>query len=119
MSIRTERVSSFLKEEVGAIIEKEFSGASVGFVTVTDVHISPDLRNAKIYISVMGDENIKEKSLDTLNQNSKHIRHIIGSHLQMKFTPSVEFFLDDTLDRVEKIDAILKKIHDDSSSELK
>ena len=63
MSIRTEKVSSLIKHEIGTILSRGFSDSNVGFVTVTDVHITPDLKTAKIYVSIFGSEETKEKSL--------------------------------------------------------
>jgi len=113
MSIRTEKVSSLIKHEIGTILSRGFSDSTVGFITVTDVHITPDLKIAKIYVSIFGSEEAKQKSLKSLEIHKKQIRHIVGSHLQIKFTPTIEFLLDETMERVNKIEEILKKIHED------
>ncbi len=112
MSLRTERVASLLKEEVGTYLTREYRDPSYGFITVTDVQISPDLRIAKIYVSIMGNDEMRRKTLAMLEQTSPEVRSFIGSHMRLKFTPEVHWYLDTTLDQVEKIDRLLKQIHD-------
>jgi ribosome-binding factor A len=112
MSIRTERVASLIREEVGAILIREFSGGTHGFTTVTEVRMTPDLKIAKVYFSVFGDAAVKKKTMAMLEGVRAHIRQLVGSHLRMKFTPALHFYLDDTLDQVDRINSLLKKIHD-------
>ena len=111
MSLRTDRVASLIKEEVGTLLARDFRGNEFGFMTVTEVHMSPDLRIAKIYVSIFGTENVKKQTMEMLENQKSHIRSLIGSHVRLKFTPSISFYLDDTLDRVETIERIIKKIH--------
>jgi len=115
MSIRTERVSSFIQQDIAALFEREFRGSSVGFITVTGVDVTPDLKTARIYVSILGNDELREKTMQSLDGQKKHIRQILGSHLRMKFTPSIEFFLDETQERVSRIESLLKKIHDEDA----
>lgn len=116
MSLRTERVASLIKEEVGMMLTTEFRDPAYGLITVTEVHMTPDLRIAKIYVSVMGSMEIKDRTMAMLENHKPEIRSRIGSHLRLKFTPSVQFYIDETLDRVEKIERIIKEIHKDDKS---
>ena len=111
MSLRTERVGSLIKEEIGMLFTREYRDPALGLITVTEVHMTPDLRIAKIYISIMGNAEVKERTLAMLEHNKYAIRAFIGSHLRLKFTPSVQFYVDETLDRVERIDQLIKQIH--------
>jgi len=112
MSLRTDKVASLIKEEVGTFLTREYRDPSYGFITVTDVHITSDLRLAKIYISIMGSSEVKMMTLQMLENHKGEIRSFIGSHLRLKFTPSIQFFVDETLDRVERINQLIKQIHD-------
>lgn len=112
MSLRTDRVASVIKEEVGTLLARDFNDPSYGLMTVTEVHVTPDLRLAKIYVSILGDEDVRERTMKMLEKNTGAIRASIGSHVRLKFTPSVVFYIDETLDRVEKISRIIKHIHD-------
>lgn len=111
MSLRTERVASLIKEEVGMMFSREYRDPAYGLMTVTEVHMTPDLRIARIYVSIMASPEIKERTLLMLEHRKPEIRSFIGSRLRLKFTPSVQFYIDETLDRVEKIERIIKQIH--------
>lgn len=117
MSLRTDRVASLIKEEVGTLISREYRDPAYGFITVTEVHVTPDLRIAKIYVSIMGDSQVKEATMRMLEERKGEIRSFVGSHLRLKFTPAVQWYLDETLDRVEKINQLIKKIHKDEGSD--
>lgn len=99
------------------LFTREYRDPSYGFITVTDVQMTPDLRIAKIYVSIFGDEKRKSDTLEMLNEQKPHIRGFIGSHVRLKFTPSIQFYLDDTLDRVEKINELIKKTHTGNDTE--
>lgn len=112
MSIRTERVASLIKEEIGAILIRDYRDRSHSFTTVTDVKMSPDLKIAKVYFSVFGGPEARKTTMAQLEGDRPRMRKEVGSHLRMKFTPALQFFLDDTLDNVDRINTIIKKIHD-------
>jgi ribosome-binding factor A len=114
MSIRTERVASLIKEEIGALLIRDYGDRSSGLTTVTDVKMTPDLKIARVYFSVFGGPDARKKTMAMLDGERQHIRKVVGSHLRMKFTPALQFYLDDTLDHVDRINSLLKKIHDGS-----
>ena len=116
MSLRTERVASLIREEVGMFFTREYRDPSYGLITVTEVHMTPDLRIAKIYVSIMGDSDLRLKTLKMLEDHKGAIRSFIGSHLRLKFTPSVHFYIDETLDRVDRINNLIKQIHKDDEA---
>jgi ribosome-binding factor A len=116
MSIRTERVASLIKEEIGTILIREYNDPAHGFITVTEVRVTPDLRIARIYFSVFGAEGIAAKAMAMLEAEKPHIRSIVASHLTMRFVPALEFYLDDTMQRVERINTLIRKIHDSEGS---
>lgn len=117
MSIRTERVASLMKEEIAAILIREYGDPSYGFTTVTEVKVTADLRIAKVYFSVFGPPEVQERTLAMLEHEKSHIRGIVGSHMRLRFIPELQFFLDPTLDRVDRINRLIKEIHrkDDAS----
>ncbi len=115
MSLRTEKVASLIKEEISTIHQPKFSMNDYGMITVTEVRMSPDLKNAKVFVSVFGDKARKEKSLAMLDEQKSFIRSSLGHVVRLKFTPSLSFLLDDSLDRAMKIETILHQIHDKES----
>ncbi|MBI4417218.1 MAG: 30S ribosome-binding factor RbfA [Ignavibacteriales bacterium] len=111
MSVRSEKVASLIKEEVSTLVQRNFSMEEFGFLTVTEVRVSPDLRNAKVYISIFGDAARKEKTLSMLEAQKGFIRSSLGRVVRLKFTPTLTFLLDETLDRAMKIEQILNDLH--------
>jgi ribosome-binding factor A len=112
MSIRTERVASLIKEEIASLLVREFSAPSYGFITVTDVNVTPDLRIAKIYFSVFGKPEVQERTMAMLEDKKSYIRGVLGSRMKIRFVPELQFHLDGTMDRVERLDKIFRKIHE-------
>lgn len=110
-SMRQHKYARLIQKEMGEIFQREgFNYFGKAFVTVTGAQVSPDLGVAKIYISVFG---VKE-SKSVLSQIEKHTREIrkeLGSRIrhQARIIPELKFFLDDSLDHVEKIEKLLKE----------
>ena len=116
MSHRIDKVESLIKEEISLIFLYKLQDPSLGFITITNVKLSPDLRIAKIYISVL-DKEKREAVLKKVVSISGHIRSELASRVKIKFIPELKFFIDDTLDYVEKIEGLIKKIHSQSDME--
>ena len=112
MSVRTERVASLIRHELGTIISRHYSGGELGFSTVTEVRVTPDLKIAKIYVSIFGTPPVKEKTLARLESEKSHIRGLLAASVNMKYTPALQFFHDDTMDRVQNLEILIKKIHE-------
>jgi ribosome-binding factor A len=111
MSVRTEKVASLLKHEIGEIFQRNFSMEKFGLVTVTEVRVSPDLKIAKVYVSIFGDTERKQQTMELLEGQKSFVRSQVGQHVRLKFTPSLLFFLDDSLDRAMHISSLLNRIH--------
>jgi len=112
MSVRTERVASLIRHELGTIISREYTGGEFGLSTVTEVRVTPDLKIAKIYVSILGAPAIREKTLARLEAEKSRLRGLLASHVNMRFTPALQFYHDDTMDRVENLENLIKKIHE-------
>lgn len=104
---RAERLAEQIKEEISLIIAGEVEDPKVGFVTVTDAKLSPDLRNAKIYVSVLGSEDEVKHSLTALKHAAGFIRHQLGAVIRMRRTPDLHFVYDDTEIRASRIAELL------------
>lgn len=117
MSIRTERIASLIKEEIASLLVREYNDPSFGFTTVTDVRVTPDLRIAKVYFSIFGKPEIQEKTMAKLENEKSHIRGVLGSRMKIRFIPELQFHLDGTLDRVERLDTIFRRIHRDDNGD--
>lgn len=106
---RPERLAEQIKEEVSLIIAGEVEDPRVGFVTVTDVKLSADLRHAKVYVSVIGSENEVKGSLVALRHASGFIRAQLGDVLRMRHTPELHFAYDDAEVRAARIEELLSE----------
>jgi ribosome-binding factor A len=82
----------------------------VGFVTVTDVRTSADLSHARVYVSVLGDADTRQASMDGLNSAHGFLQRRVASELRLKRTPTLEFTYDDTTDRALRVDELIDEI---------
>lgn len=115
MTHRLDRVSSLIKEELSLIFLHKVQDEVLGIITVTNVKMSPDLRHTKVYLSVY-EKDKRNKVLEKVNEIKGMIRSELASRVQMRFVPELHFFIDDTLDYVEKIEGLFKKIHSGDKS---
>jgi len=109
---RSARVNDLLREEVALIIMRKIKDPRLGFVTVTGVKVTDDLKLARIYISVLKKEEI-ESTLKILNGAGKFIRSELARVIKMKTIPQLEFFYDSSGDYGERIDTLLKQIREE------
>lgn len=118
MSRRVDRVENLIRQEISLIflykLQDKFQDTSFGFITVTSVKMSPDLKIAKIYLSVL-EKDKREYVIEKIKSHSGYIRSELASRIRIKFIPELKFFIDDTLDYVEKIEGLIKKIHEDDN----
>ena len=101
-----------IQHEVSMMIFRDLKDRRVGFVTVTGVQMSPDLRHARIFVSLMGSEDEKKESLTALNHATGWIRHELGQRIRMKFLPDVVFSMDTSQDYGEHIDKLIDETHE-------
>jgi ribosome-binding factor A len=101
-----------IQHEVSLMLSRNMKDRRVGFVTVTGVQMSPDLRHARIFISLMGSEEEKKESLETLNHATGWIRHELGQRIRMKFVPDIVFLMDTSQDYGERIDRLIDEIRE-------
>jgi ribosome-binding factor A len=106
---RPERLAEQIKEEVSLIIAGEVEDPRVGFVTVTEARVTPDLKHAKIYVSVLGTEKEVKESLAALKHASGFIRTQLGAMLRMKRTPELHFVYDETTETAARIEELLSE----------
>ncbi|MBN2242894.1 MAG: 30S ribosome-binding factor RbfA [Acidobacteria bacterium] len=111
-SRRPQRLALQIQHEVSLLISRGMKDRRIGFVTVTGVRMSPDLRHAKIFISTMeSSEGRKEETLEILNRASGWIRRELGHKIRVKFLPDIVFLSDDSQDYGDRIDRLIDEIH--------
>jgi ribosome-binding factor A len=100
------RVDEAMREVLSAAVS-DLKDPRVGFVTVTDVRTSPDLRHARVFVSVLGDDAARNATLDGLASAHGVLQGRIGRELRMKRTPTLEFVYDDTAERADRLGRLM------------
>jgi ribosome-binding factor A len=106
---RMRRVNEAVREVLSARLAAGLKDPRVGFVTVTDVDVSPDLRHARVYVSVLGGATERERSLEGLRSSHGYLQAAVGSELRLKRTPTLEFLYDESIDKGMRISRLLQE----------
>jgi ribosome-binding factor A len=104
---RMRRIDEAIRQVIGEAVAGELKDPRVGFVTVTDVRTSADLSHARVYVSVLGDAQLRESTLEGLSSAHGYIQGRVASELRLKRTPTLTFVYDDTTDRAMRIEALI------------
>lgn len=112
---RQRQVAELLHEEISLLIQRRVRDPRLGFVTVTGVEMSPDLRVAHVYVSVLGEEEDVEQSLASLRRAAGFFRRELGTSLSLRYLPELNFRQDDTLERGLRIDQLLDSLHEETA----
>jgi ribosome-binding factor A len=108
---RLDRVNQLIKEEISLLLQRELKDPRLGFVTVTDVETAPDLRTAKVFVSVLGDDPQWTASLTALGHARGFIRNWLRQHLDLRVTPDLDFRPDRSLQHAARIQELLKRLN--------
>src|SRR5450755_112937 len=106
---RMRRVDEAVRQVLADALAGELSDPRIGFITVTDVKTSPDLRAARVFVSVLGDEDARAASLAALGSAHGLLQGRIASQLRLKRTPTLEFVYDSTTDRALRVESLLRE----------
>src|SRR3990172_5930233 len=107
---RLSRVGGAIHEELSVMLLRDLKDPRIGFVTITGVVMSPDLRQAKVYFSRIGTDVEREESLEGLRAAAGYMRRELGHRLALKFAPELRFFYDESLEKGSRIDRLLEEI---------
>jgi ribosome-binding factor A len=110
MTARTDRIDELLRQEIGSIIAREIADPRVGFATVTSVVTTPDLRHAKVFVSVIGQAADRKATLSALGRAMPFVQHELGKRLRLKRIPQFHLELDDTLERGTRVLHLLNEL---------
>jgi ribosome-binding factor A len=106
---RIERVSELVKQQLSEVIQA-LNLTDCGFVTVTAATVATDLKDARVYVSVIGSPEQKQRALETLEQHHRHLQHELGRRVVLKYTPRLKFILDETEARAQHIEHLLDEL---------
>src|ERR1700750_780851 len=116
---RMRRVDVAMRQVLGDVLAQDLKDPRVGFVTVTDVKTSPDLRHARVYVSVLGDTAAQEASLDGLRSAHGYLQARVAGELRLKRTPELAFALDHTAERAAHLEALLREVEADEAEPVR
>ena len=110
MTTRQERINSLIKHEIGNIIQKEIADPRVGFVTVTDVEVTRDLAHARVFVSVLGDQQTVDAAMEGLKQAQGFLRTELSRRAYLRAVPAISFLLDESAAEGERIERLLTEV---------
>ena len=111
MSIRTERVAGEIHQSLARLLQTDFRDLSDGMMPVTKVRLSPDLRNGRVYVSVLGGTKGPERTIQAITAETPHIRAAMAKMVRLRFVPELRFYVDDTQAEVARVEDIFKRIN--------
>ena len=111
---RQRRVNSLLQQEISLIMQRELPDPELRLATITDVEVSPDLRHARVFASVLGEEEDSRLALAALRRHRKRIQELLGRQVELRYTPRLTFIADRTAARAQRLEALLHKITEEA-----
>ncbi len=114
---RLRRLGEVFKERLSELVRTEVSDPRLGFITITDVVVSPDLSHAEVYVSVMGDPGEQTMSLEILTRTAGHLRGMMGTGLRLRRIPELDFRLDRTVEEGMRVESVIRRIHEDQEKD--
>jgi ribosome-binding factor A len=110
---RITRVNELLKREIANLIERHIEHKKDCLISVTEVNTTPDLRQAKVHISILGDNDIKKEMMIHLQKKRAFIQQLVSRHITLKYTPVLEFKYDSRIETGDKVLAILNQLENE------
>jgi ribosome-binding factor A len=112
MTQRTDRIDQLLRQEIGEILAREVADPRIGFVTVTDVETAPDLRHARVWVSVIGQPSERDATIAALDRAMPFVRRELGTRLRLKRIPEFQVRLDDSAERGTRVLHLLHELEE-------
>jgi ribosome-binding factor A len=110
---RVDRVNALLQRELATLISEELRDPRISFPTVTSVETSSDLKTARVFVSVLGDDDAVTSTMRALNEARPYIRHAVGERTDLRFVPEIEFVSDRSAARAARISQLLREASGD------
>ncbi len=109
--MRANRVAEQMKKELGDLITRKIKDPRVGFVTITDVEVTGDLQQATVFLTILGDKQEQQDTLDGLSKAKGFIRSEIGHRIRLRKTPELFFKIDETIETGNRIEKLLRDLN--------
>jgi ribosome-binding factor A len=108
---RPARIGDQIRLELSELLARQVKDPGVGFVTIVDVRVTPDLQIARVYYTSLGDEQARAQTRRALDRALPFLRRQVGQRLQLRRVPELEFFYDETIERADRIERIIRDLH--------
>ena len=118
MNTRLERVGQLIRDEIADILRREITDPLIGFVTLTEVEVSPDLRHAKVFFSVLGTPEQVQDSIKGMLRARKHINSLLADRIDLRYIPKLHFVYDDTAAKAQRMAELLRSEQEVLGSDL-
>ncbi|TME13408.1 MAG: 30S ribosome-binding factor RbfA [Chloroflexi bacterium] len=110
MTARTDRIDQLLRQEIGEILARDVQDPRIGFVTITDVETAPDLSTARVWVSVIGQPEERDRTIRALERAMPFVRHELGSRIRLRRIPELHVRTDDTAQRGTRVMQLLAEL---------
>jgi ribosome-binding factor A len=110
MTARTDRIDELLRQEIGEILTRDVQDPRIGFVTITDVETAPDLSNARVWVSIIGQPDQRAETMRALERAMPFVRHELGSRIRIRRIPELHVRADDTAERGTRVLRLLAEL---------
>lgn len=107
---RNRRVADLIQRDLATLIQREMTAKRFGLITVSLVDVSPDLLNAKVFVTSLSDDVDKDEMLNVLNDRASHFRHELAQHSQMRTTPRLNFVFDSSIEHGSRLSALIDSV---------
>jgi ribosome-binding factor A len=114
---RIDRVNEEIRFQISMILQRDMRDPRIGFMTISRVDTSPDLRSASIYFTVMNDKITSEDTLKALKASSGFIRSLLAKRMSIKFVPKITFINDVSKNEINRVDEIIGRLHKEKEIE--
>jgi ribosome-binding factor A len=111
-SHRANKVAEEIKKEITRMLRDDLKDPRIGFVTVTGVDVTSDIRYAKVFVSILGDEEVSSQSLQVLENAKGFVRSELGKVMRLRYTPEISFKIDTSIQYGAKISKLLNEVKD-------
>ena len=107
---RPERVGDQIRAEIADLLTREVHDPGIGFITITQVKVTPDLQQARVFYTTIGDDKARKETQRALGRAMPFLRRQIGRRLRLKNVPALEFFYDESIEKQDRIERIMLDI---------
>ena len=114
-----DKINALMKREISLMLHLDFNDSRFTFVTVTQVVVSPDLHQARVSFTVLGNDEKVQRTLEDLNRVRGFIRKLVGERVQLRYTPEIDFFYDKSVEYSDRIEKTIEEINVLREAELR